>query len=86
MLIHVDLDPEEEEKERLEYVAMIVESRIESSRACPSENLEKPKEVLEVPGPEPVAAEGLPAPGSRKSRVTIEEEEEDPSPEPTTRQ
>jgi hypothetical protein len=34
MLIHVDLDPEEEEKEHLGYIAMIVEFRIESSCGC----------------------------------------------------
>jgi hypothetical protein len=31
MLIHVDLDPEEEEKERLDYIAMLVESKTSSS-------------------------------------------------------
>jgi hypothetical protein len=31
MLIHVELDPAEEEEERREYVAMLVESKISSS-------------------------------------------------------
>jgi hypothetical protein len=42
LLIHVDLDPEEEEKERLKYVATIVKSRsrIEWSHTCSSEDPE----------------------------------------------
>jgi hypothetical protein len=83
MLIHVDLDPEEEEKECLEYIAMIVESKIELSRACSSEDLKKHKEVLEAPGLKPVAAEGPPALRNRKLQVTIEDEAENLSPEPT---
>jgi hypothetical protein len=68
MLFHVDLDPEEEEKECLEYIAMIVKSRIDSFCACPSEDLEKPEEVLEAPGQELAAAEGLPMPRSRNHK------------------
>jgi hypothetical protein len=31
MLIHVDLDPEDDEKEHLDYIAMLIESKTSSS-------------------------------------------------------
>ncbi|KAJ7309321.1 hypothetical protein DFH08DRAFT_974795 [Mycena albidolilacea] len=73
----------EEEKERLEYLAIIVESKIELSRACLSEDPEKHKKVLEALSFEPVAAEG-PTSRNHKPQVLLEDEAEDLSPEPMT--
>jgi hypothetical protein len=50
LLIHVDIDPAEEEKERLEYLAILVESKVSSS-AYSSDGSESPelsKNVLVV--------------------------------------
>jgi hypothetical protein len=50
MLIHVNLDPEEEEKERLDYIAMLVESKTSSSdySSASSKCSESHKYVLAV--------------------------------------
>jgi hypothetical protein len=50
MLIHIDLDPAEEEKERLDYIAMLIESKTSSSdySSDRSKCLESQKHILAV--------------------------------------